>query len=417
MVGTTAASAGLYIHIPYCMSICPYCDFDRQATGFASIPRYVEAVAREISGQRRRILHSVFFGGGTPSLLEPAQVARLLGAAGEAFDISPDAEVTLEANPGECSIERLAGFRAAGVNRLSIGVQSLDDAVLAHLGRRHSADQARAAVRSARSAGFHNINLDFMLGLAGMTTERWLTTLDAAADLAPEHLSCYILTVDERVPMGRDVARGRLRLPDDSEIAAQYDATRRRLAVAGYEQYEISNWARLGRASRHNLTYWRDEPYIGVGAGAAGWVDGARTKNTPSPRRYMAAIQAGRVERVEEERPDALTRARDFLSLGLRLREGIDSERFKQRFGMVPLAAFGPTLTELVEGGCLEWLGNRLRVSDDRVLVTSEILLRLEEALDLGGRTAETERGSVGSGVAAAQARAKGQQLTGAGRT
>ena len=402
MIETTEASAGLYIHIPYCVSICPYCDFDRQATGFASIPRYVDAVAREIRAQPVRPLHSVFLGGGTPSLLEPAQVARLLGAAAETFDLGPAVEVTLEANPGECSLERLAGFRAAGVNRLSMGVQSLDDTTLAQLGRRHSADEARAAVRSARAADFDNINLDFMLGLSGMTVDQWLATLDGALELQPEHLSCYILTVDERVPMGRDVSRGRLTLPDDAETAAQYDATRRRLAAAGYEHYEISNWARPGRASRHNLTYWWDQPYVGVGAGAAGSADGVRSKNTPSPRRYMASIQAGSVERVEEERPDLVTQARDFLALGLRLREGIDSEQFEARFGRGPTAAFGPTLTELVEGRCLEWVGGRLRVTDERILVTSEILLRLDEALDLGPRGGEAGRASLVSRGAAA---------------
>ena len=289
----THASAGLYVHFPYCVSICNYCDFDRQATGFASIPRYVASVVAEIGMQRRRPIHSIFFGGGTPSLMSGEQVRAILAAAGDRFDVLPGAEITLEANPGECTVERLSAFRAAGVNRLSIGVQSLDDETLEKLSRRHTADEARAAVAAARAAGFDNLNLDFMLGLSGMTVETWLQTLDAALALEPEHLSCYILTVDERVPMGRDVARGRLVLPSDDDIAEQYLATGERLAAAGYEQYEISNWAKPGRPSRHNLTYWRDEPYLGIGAGAAGWVDGVRTKNTPSPRRYMTSVAAG----------------------------------------------------------------------------------------------------------------------------
>ena len=390
------SSAGLYVHFPYCVSICPYCDFDRQATGFASIPRYVDAVAREIRDQPRRAVHSIFFGGGTPSLMQPDQVARLLAAAAETFEVRPDAEITLEANPGECDPDRLAGFRSAGVNRLSIGVQSLDDATLAHLGRRHSAQEARAAFRSARAAGFDNVNLDFMLGLAGMTTDSWLATLEGALELAPEHLSCYILTVDERVPMGRDVARGRLTLPDEAAVAEQYEATGWRLAAAGYGRYEISNWARPGRASRHNLTYWRDEPYVGVGAGAAGWTDGTRTKNTPLPRRYMASVQAGAVERVEEDRPDPATQARDFLALGLRLREGVDPRRFEERFGATLPEALGSTLAELLDAGCLEWSGGRLRVTSGRVLVTSEILLRLDEAL--AGWQPPTEQVAPGPG-------------------
>jgi oxygen-independent coproporphyrinogen-3 oxidase len=395
-------SAALYIHFPYCVSICNYCDFDRQATGFASIPRYVNSVVAELRMQRRRPVHSIFFGGGTPSLMTPEQICSILAAAEEQFELAPGAEVTVEANPGECTVERLAGFREAGVNRLSIGVQSLDDATLTRLSRRHSADEARAAVAAARVAGFDNLSLDFMLGLAGMTIESWLATLDGAVALAPEHLSCYILTVDERVPMGRDVARGRLLLPSDDDIAEQYLATGIRLAAAGYEQYEVSNWSKPDRQSRHNLTYWRDEPYLGIGAGAAGWVDGERTKNTPSPKRYMASVAAGRVERIEQERPDPVTRLGDALALGLRLREGIDLDATSRRIGLDARAAVGTVLDDLLAAGCLEWHGNRLRVAEGSILVTSELLARIEaELLEWRGRP------RAGSGVADAQASAQ----------
>jgi oxygen-independent coproporphyrinogen-3 oxidase len=406
-------SAGLYIHFPYCVSICPYCDFDRQATGFGAIPRYVEAVGREIARQPRRTVHSVFFGGGTPSLMEPGQVGRLLDAARQHFDLLAGCEITLEANPGECSEARLAGFRAAGVNRLSIGVQSLDDGTLELLGRRHSADEARAAFRAARAAGFENVNLDLMLGLPGMTVARWLETVDGLIELGPEHLSCYILTVDERVPMGRDVARGRLSLPEDDDVADQYLATGERLAAAGYARYEVSNWARSGRACRHNLTYWRDEPYIGVGAGAAGWIGGRRTKNTPSPRRYIASVAAGAVERVEEERPDRQTRLRDFLALGLRLREGIDPAGFQRRFGCTLAEALGPTLGDLLAAGCLESVDGRLRVAEPSILVTNEILLRLDEALDPWPGAPKEGRGAARtlSGDAGAEARAEREEV------
>jgi oxygen-independent coproporphyrinogen-3 oxidase len=377
----TADSAALYVHFPYCVSICNYCDFDRQATGFASIPRYVASVVAEIERQPGRPIHSVFFGGGTPSLMTGEQVRSILSAASAQFELLPGAEITLEANPGECTVERLSAFREAGVNRLSIGVQSLDDETLQKLSRRHTADEARAAVAAARAAGFDNLSLDFMLGLAGMTVESWLSTLDAAVALGPEHLSCYVLTVDERVPMGRDVARGRLVLPSDDTIADQYLATGLRLAQVGYQQYEISNWAQPGRESRHNLTYWRDQPYLGIGAGAAGWVDGVRTKNTPSPRRYMTSVAAGKVVRVEEERPDLATRLGDALALGLRLREGIDLDATAARLGVDVRAAIGPALAELLQAGCLEWHTGRLRVAEQSILVTSELLVRLEGTL------------------------------------
>ncbi len=409
----TDESAGLYVHFPYCVSICPYCDFDRQATGFGAIPRYVEAVALEIGRLEPRRLHSIFFGGGTPSLMEPAQVARLLGAARQRFELLPKCEITLEANPGECTEARLAGFRSAGVNRLSIGVQSLDDRTLELLGRRHSAADARAALRASRAAGFENVNLDVMLGLPGMTVERWLETVDGVVELAPEHLSCYILTVDERVPMGRDVARGRLSLPDDDSVADQYLATGERLAAAGYARYEVSNWARPGRACRHNLTYWRDEPYVGVGAGAAGWIGGLRTKNTPSPRRYITSVAAGAAERVEEERPDRQTHLRDFLALGLRLREGIDPSAFEGRFGRTLVDALGAALGDLLAAGSLEWVDGRLRVSESSILVTNEILLRLDEALDwrAGEQTARRRAAGAPSGDAGAEARAEREEV------
>jgi oxygen-independent coproporphyrinogen-3 oxidase len=220
-----------------------------------------------------------------------------------------------------------------------------------------------------------------MLGLSGMTEATWTRTLEGAVALGPEHLSCYILTVDERVPMGRAVARGRLVLPSDDEIAGQYELTQRLLSEAGYEQYEISNWAKPGRASRHNLTYWRDEPYMGIGAGAAGWVDGLRTKNTPSPRRYMTSVAAGRVERVEEERPDLPTRLGDALALGLRLREGIDLAALGARLGLDVRSILGATLDELVEAGFIEQHDGRHLVMERHVTVTSELLVRLEEAV------------------------------------
>lgn len=369
----------LYVHFPFCLSICPYCDFDRQASGFDRVDAYLDAVVSELrqyEGLGRRA-HSVFFGGGTPSLMRPDQVARLLQALDRTVPLQSDAEVTLEANPGDADPARLRGFRAAGVNRLSLGVQSLDDAALQQLGRRHSAAEARQAAAWARQAGLR-FNLDFMYGLPGQSPAHWAATLDGALALDPDHLSCYLLTVDEQVPLGRDVARGRLALPEDDDLAAMYAHTRARLAAAGYQQYEISNWARPGQASRHNLTYWRDGAWLGVGAGAASSFAGRRWKNAPGLERYIRSVQAtGRAHRVEEETPDLATRATDFLALGLRLREGVRLAAFRQRFGTDLPDVLGEEGAWLLQSGVLEWAGDRLRIAAQHQLISNEVLVRL----------------------------------------
>jgi oxygen-independent coproporphyrinogen III oxidase len=378
-----ADSLALYIHFPFCLSICPYCDFDRQATGFDRIDVYLQTVERELTSyaDSRERVHSVFFGGGTPSLMGPSQVHRLLDAAHSVFEVHDDAEITLECNPGDADLDKLRGFLSAGANRLSFGVQSLDDAALKMLGRRHTSAEARQAAAWARQAGFA-FNLDFMFGLPGQTLEHWQHTLDQAVELDPNHLSCYLLTLDERVPMGRDVARGRLVLPDDDLLAAMYTATRSRLAAAGYEQYEISNWAHPGHASRHNLTYWRDGEWIGLGAGAASAYKGRRWKNTPMLERYIASVQnGGQAFRTEAEQPDRLTQMLDHITLGLRLREGISFDGFASRFGHDLADALGEPGDWLTSHGYLENGGGRLRVAAEHQLITNEILVRLEEPL------------------------------------
>jgi putative oxygen-independent coproporphyrinogen III oxidase len=376
-------SLALYIHFPFCLSICPYCDFDRQATGFDRIDVYLQTVEAELASyaDNGAQVHSIFFGGGTPSLMTPSQVAHLLERARTLFDVQPDAEITLECNPGDANLDKLRGFRAAGANRLSFGIQSLDDAFLKLLGRRHTSVEARQSAAWARQAGFH-FNLDFMFGLPGQNLAHWQRTLDQAVALEPDHLSCYLLTLDERVPMGRDVARGRLVLPVDDVLAEMYTTTRERLAAAGYAQYEISNWARPGHASRHNLTYWRDGAWIGVGAGAASSYGGRRWKNTPVLERYIVAVQRdGQAARVEDERPDRLTQLVDALTLGLRLREGVSLTRFAERFGIDLPEALADTGAWLLSDGFLRLEDGRLRIAAEHQLITNEILVRLEEPL------------------------------------
>jgi oxygen-independent coproporphyrinogen-3 oxidase len=378
-----AESIALYVHFPFCLSICPYCDFDRQASGFDRIDVYLSSVRRELeqydsAGEQ---VHSIFFGGGTPSLMRADQLESLLDAARSTFDVLPEAEITVECNPGDADLAKLRAFRKAGANRLSFGVQSLDDTYLQLLGRRHSSEEARQAARWARQAGFA-FNLDFMFGLPGQSLDHWSGTLDQAVALEPDHLSCYLLTLDEKVPMGRDVAAGRLVLPADDDLAEMYALTRRRLASAGFEQYEISNWARPGQASRHNLTYWRDGQWVGVGAGAASAYAGRRWKNTPVLERYIASVsETGRAARTEDEVPDQFTRMLDHLTLGLRLREGVSLPYFVTRFGVDLTEIVGETGRWLLSQGLLEFTGERLRIAADHQLVTNEILVRLEEPL------------------------------------
>jgi oxygen-independent coproporphyrinogen III oxidase len=377
------SSLALYIHFPFCLSICPYCDFDRQATGFDRIDVYLAAVLREMeqyagSGE---VVHSIFFGGGTPSLMTPRQVEQVLGAARATFEVLADAEITLECNPGDADLEKLKGFKVAGASRLSFGVQSLDDDYLKLLGRRHSSAEARQAATWARQAGFA-FNLDFMFGLPGQSLEHWTATLDQAVALAADHLSCYLLTLDERVPMGRDVARGKLVLPVDDDLAKMYTATRQRLSAAGYEQYEISNWSRPGHSSRHNLTYWRDQAWIGVGAGAASSYAGRRWKNTPLLERYIESItRTGCATCVEDEQPDLAMRMLDFVTLGLRLREGLSLARFSEQFELHLVELLGDTGEWLLEMGFLQSENGRLRIAAEHQLITNEILVRLEEPL------------------------------------
>jgi oxygen-independent coproporphyrinogen III oxidase len=378
-----ADSLALYVHFPFCLSICPYCDFDRQATGFDRIDIYLQTVERELSlyAGSGETVHSIFFGGGTPSLMTVPQVEHLLGVARRTFEVLPEAEITLECNPGDADLSKLQGFLAAGANRLSFGIQSLDDPFLKLLGRRHDSNEARRAAGWARESGF-NFNLDFMFGLPGQSLQHWQATLDQAVALEPDHLSCYLLTLDEHVPMGRDVARGKLVLPVDDDLADMYTATQARLADAGYAQYEISNWARPGRASRHNLPYWRDEAWIGVGAGAASAYGGRRWKNTPVLERYISSVNAdGRAACVEDERPDRPTQMIDYLTLGLRLREGVSLAAFSARFGTDLLPLLGATATWLIDGGILESDAHHLRVAASHQLITNEILGRLEEPL------------------------------------
>ena len=382
----------LYLHIPFCTAKCGYCDFNSYEGLDHLVPGYTATLLRELElwapAARDFEVQTVFFGGGTPSLTALDDMRAITAAVHQRYNIAPDVEWTLEANPGELTAEHLAGLREIGVNRLSIGVQSLHDDELRQLDRVHTADRAVEAVEAARAAGFDNLNLDFIFGLIEQPLERWRQTLERALALRPEHLSCYALTVEPGTALHYRVAKGELPEPDPDVAADQYEWTRERLAEAGYGQYEISNWTRPGRECRHNLVYWRAEPYLGLGAGAHSFFAGQRFANVDAPSSYIEAVDASHAERQATgggtlrqiaggETPDEATLRADAMILGLRLLEGVSTAEFAARFGVTVEAVFGEAVERHLALGLLERVGDRLRLTPRGLLLANEVFVDL----------------------------------------
>jgi oxygen-independent coproporphyrinogen-3 oxidase len=374
---------GLYLHIPFCVARCGYCDFNTYLHDPALARAYVDALCGEIAAWggrpevRGRPAATVFFGGGTPSLLAPGEVERVLGAVRAVFPPAPGAEVTLEANPGTVDRAGLAGFRAAGVNRLSLGVQAFQDRLLRVAGRDHTAAQARRAVADARAAGFANLSLDLIFALPGQTLDEWEATLAEAVALAPEHLSAYGLTYEEGTPFHRDRRAGRLRPVDEEAEANMFEMAGARLAGAGYERYEISNFARPGFRSAHNQIYWRCEDYLGLGAGAHSCLGGRRTFNRRLPQEYIAAVWREGTAQAGGEDLTPRQRLGEAMVLGLRLREGVDLEALAARFAPWGLAPDAAALERLDGAGLLERDGPRLRLTERGVRLANEVFVAL----------------------------------------
>lgn len=370
-------NTGIYLHIPFCRARCSYCDFNTYVGLEALFEPYVRALRQEILAQRRAGMahdasprarppaHTIFFGGGTPSLLQPDQLGDLIRACRETFDLPERCEITVECNPGTVSVDYLCALRAEGVNRLSFGAQSANPDELRLLGREHGWDEVCAAIAAARAAGFDNVNLDLIFGLPHQSLQAWQRTLQAALDLDPDHISLYALSIEAGTPMHDWTRRGDVPLPDPDLAADMYALAERALGEAGLEHYEISNWCKPGRACAHNLIYWRNEPYYGLGAGAHGSTIRRRYWKVKRPADYIARIERGASVELGHEDIDEATSRGETMMLGLRLvREGVDQARFAERYG-APIAHFyARALAEGVAQGLLEVTDERIRLTE-----------------------------------------------------
>ena len=366
---------GLYLHIPFCDAICNYCNFNRGLFEAGLKRRYLDALSLEIASyEDAGRVDSVFFGGGTPSVLAPAEVSGLIARCRSSFDVDPAAEITLEMNPETASRERLDGYRAAGVTRLSLGVQSFRDEELRRLGRLHTADRAIEAFGLARAAGFDDISIDLMAWLPAQTVPHWIESVETLVDLGPDHASLYLLELYPNAPLKEEMARGGWSQAPDDTAAEMYHAGLDRLGAAGYRQYEISNVARPGRRSRHNLKYWSDGAWVGFGCGAHSTRDGRRWHNVSETGRYIDRVSGGTSPVASCRTLSAEERLTDMLFLGLRLSEGIDLTALERRYDVNVWARWGCELAPFVEGGVLAREGNRLRLTRDGMLLANEVM-------------------------------------------
>lgn len=373
-------STGLYIHIPYCLHKCGYCDFNSHAVDPVEMERFVPALLAEIdhradaSGKDREVA-TVFIGGGTPTTLPAQALEAILERLRQRFRIRDDAEITLETNPATLAPGLFERLRAAGVNRLSIGVQSFDASELKLLERVHSVEEVHQTVASARAAGLDNLSMDLMFALPGQTAERFRAHLATALQKRPEHLSTYNLTIEKNTAFYKLHREGRLEMPQEEEQLAQYQQTLRTMADAGYEHYEISNFCRPGRECRHNLIYWNNGEYIGLGPGASSYLAGVRSRNCNLPARYIREVHATGQAVEFEETLEPRQAMGETLMLGLRLQKGIGIDAFEDRFRTTLRQAYGRTLDGLLEKDLIQLDDNRIALSPKGLFLADSVIL------------------------------------------
>ncbi len=374
---------GLYLHVPFCDRRCHFCGFFTRARRDDRVAAFVSDLLAEIqlhgrtNTLRGRTVETIYFGGGTPTTLSSGQLLSILEACRRSFVVDPAAEVSIEANPASVEESFLRALREGGFNRLSLGAQSFDDAELKAANTPHTTQEIVQAVGAARRAGFANLNLDLIYGLPGQSPTRWLANLDAAIALAPEHLAFYGLTIEEGTQLHREVERGQLILPDEDALADMYQEGRDRLKAAGYFQYEVSNFARPGHICRHNLGYWTDREWLGLGPSAHSYPDGARFSAVASLEEYHRLVSAGVPPIAEREVGTPDLRLREAVAFGLRTVAGVACASLRERYCLDPIERFREQIERLVRGGWVVLEGEVLRASDDGLLLADELAIAL----------------------------------------
>lgn len=364
---------GIYVHIPFCRSKCLYCDFCSHPPREGEKDKYISQLKAHIASYRDRfsgyVADTVYFGGGTPTLLSPGEIGGILDAVRDTVSIDKNAEITVECNPATASKSAFEQLRAAGVNRISIGAQSLNDKELKALGRLHTAEQFVATFKHARKAGFDNISLDLMYGIPYQTRESWAATLDTALSLAPRHVSAYGLRVEQGTPFGN--MGDALVLPDEDDVAQMYLDAVKTLESRGILRYEISNFACQGSESRHNIKYWKRDEYVGFGVAAHSFFEGKRYAAPQSFERYASGewLDADSITDVSEADAEV-----EFVMLAMRLRDGVDREAYRARFGCYPDEKYAPRIRQYVDGGYIVSDGRGFRFNDEGMLVSNSIL-------------------------------------------
>jgi len=406
MINPITQDLSLYLHVPFCQTKCPYCDFNTYEKIEQLIPNYIASISTDIQFWGATLNHpvtkTIFLGGGTPSYIPNQSLAEVIQSIRSNFQVSENAEITIESNPGDLNSKKLENYLQIGINRLSIGIQSFDDELLTKIGRRHNSEDAISSYKQAINSGFSNISMDLMFGLPGQTKDHWLNTLNKALELNPTHISLYCLTLEPGTPMESWERNGKIKVPDNDMTADMYSETQSLMLQANYKHYEISNWCKDGYESIHNLTYWQNEPYIGIGPGAHSYLHPLRFWAIKSPREYIKKTSNlpenlttkdffSHTLNPEELKDFSTIEETEYIStnmeiidtvmMGIRLNSGLNFEKFKNRFGISFEEIFGNITTELIDFGLVTKDAYNLKLTDRGRMLCSQVTSKFLETL------------------------------------